>query len=159
MSTRETRRLQGPAGTNLDDGEVTRSRPTVAPRSLMIRRKRYAYSLIRRARAPFPLYGTEEWISLPEDSAERIAAVVRAAECWAQDGDEIPTRLALEIDEGRRADRAAEDASYAERAAAHRRRWGHLAPVPDRDDLETRVAKARAPRPGDLRPGGEQHVG
>jgi hypothetical protein len=85
----------------------------------IIRRRRWAYSLISRA-AQTPPYGSANWHSLPEGSAERIAAVVIAAEAWAMDAEDISTRLAAELDSAYAAHKRAEDAAYAERAAAGR---------------------------------------
>ncbi len=44
------------------------------------RRRAWAYALVSRARRPPPAYGSLEWLALPESSAEKVAAVVLAAE-------------------------------------------------------------------------------
>jgi hypothetical protein len=74
-----------------------------------------------------PAYGTPEWLALPHGPA-KIAAVVRAAECWATDGDNLEARLRIELDAaaaepGETARKEAEDAERVERQAAHRRAW------------------------------------
>jgi len=61
------------------------------------RRRRWAYSLIGKAASPRPSYGSQAWLDLPEGSAEKVAAVVVAAECWAVDGDDILERLRREL--------------------------------------------------------------
>ncbi|MEJ7689031.1 MAG: hypothetical protein WKF76_00565 [Nocardioidaceae bacterium] len=61
--------------------------------------------------------------------AAKVAAVVRAAECWGVELDDLPDRLWHELDERRRAEKAEDDAAYLARAAAHRRDWRHLRAV------------------------------
>ncbi len=120
-------------------------------------RRRWAYGLIRRAATPVPSYGSREWLQLPDGSAERIASVVVAAESWARELDDLPDRLEHELDERRRAEKAAEDAEYQARATAHRREWRHLRviePYADRRDRELAEAIYR-PADADGRPGGE----
>jgi len=80
-----------------------------------------------------------------------------AAESWARELDDLPERLEHELDERRRAEKAAEDAEYQARAAAHRRDWRHLRvvePYADRRDRELAEAIYR-PADADGRPGGE----
>ncbi len=89
-------------------------------------RRRWAYRMIRRCPEPPPLYGSAAWLALPEGSPARVAAVVRAAEAWAQCGDELEAELRTELDLAWRAHKAAEDAEYQAQAAAHRERWSHL---------------------------------
>jgi hypothetical protein len=59
-----------------------------------------------------PVYGSPEWLALPEGSPAKVAAVVRAAECWARDGDELEDRLRSEVLALSRANKLAEDAEY-----------------------------------------------
>lgn len=72
---------------------------------------------------PIPIYGSPEWVSLPDGSLAKVAAVVRAAEAWATEGDDIGGRLAVELDIARHAHKAAEDLDYAARRDAHRESW------------------------------------
>ena len=46
-----------------------------------------------------PIYGSPAWEQLPASDPRRFAAVVRAAECWYQDGtdDAIRARLTQEL--------------------------------------------------------------
>ncbi len=115
-------------------------------------RRRWAYSLIRRTATPPPFYGSAEWAALPDDSPSKVAAVVVAAECWAQAGDTLEDDLRREVDSLRRAHKQAEDDEYRARADEHRREWA----APTRGSFaERRRAQldAVAPRDGDY-PGG-----
>lgn len=111
-------------------------------------RRRWEYWLIRKCPTPPPLYGSPEWLALPNDSAAKVAACVRAAACWARDGDELPERLAAELDAAREAAKRIEDADYRERYRAHRRQ---CRPPRGKSFTERRAAQlaAVAPRPGD----------
>jgi hypothetical protein len=92
-------------------------------------RQTWAQRLI--AAAPdAPSYGSPEWLALPEGSPAKVAAVVRAAECWAVDGDELEERLRREVLALSRANKQAEDAEYvAQMSAGYDRR-------PDTAELE-----------------------
>jgi len=120
---------------------------------LIARRRRWAYALIKRSSSPPPTYGSVEWLALVEGSAEKVAGVVVAAECWAQAGDDLEPDLRRLVEQSRHEHRAREDENYAARAHAHRERYGHLRPVPPLPDQRSRIAEARQPRPGDY-PGG-----
>jgi hypothetical protein len=39
-----------------------------------------------------PIYGSPEWEALPPTDAQRFASVIRAAECWRQDGTDEAIR-------------------------------------------------------------------
>lgn len=93
------------------------------------RRRRWAYALIAKAKSPPPRYGSETWLALPEGSAEKVAAVVIAAEAWVVDGDDVAARMRRELDDAAHAEKAAEDADYQRAVGEHRERWGHLALV------------------------------
>lgn len=65
------------------------------------------------ARAPdAPSYDSPEWLALPDDSPAKWAALARAAECWARDGEELEERLRREVLALSRANKRAEDADY-----------------------------------------------
>ena len=81
--------------------------------------------MIQQSPTPPPPYGSPEWLALPEGSPARMAAVVRAAEAWAQ-GDNLEDHLRLEVDLSRHAFKADEDDEYQARAAAHREQWRNL---------------------------------
>ena len=85
-----------------------------------------------------PAYGTPEWLALP-DGPEKVAAVVRAAECWATEGDDLEHRLAAELEALRRHDKAAEDAAFHEAATSHRKHWTGRGFRPD-PSIEAEVA-------------------
>lgn len=114
--------------------------------------------MVRKCKGRPPLYGSAEMFTYPEGSPEWIAAVVVAAGAWAADQDNLPANLAYELEQTARGVKRLADTEYVENARAHRRQWGQLRLVPPRDDLEARVARAREPRPGDVRParGGDQ---
>jgi hypothetical protein len=82
---------------------------------------------------------------------QRWAAVLIAAECWRIERDpaEITRRLTIEIDEGHRATKQAEDQAYRDRAATHARQWAWLrgrgAPSEWRDDVDERDDTPRGP--------------
>lgn len=91
-----------------------------------------------RAHGHIPRYGEPDWHKLSPTDPRRWAAVIIAAECWAQDGDDIPARMRRELADQRAADlelyvddmlRAEDD--YARMAAGIRRRantptWAEL---------------------------------
>ncbi len=98
-----------------------------------IGRRYWARRMIDKARgAEIPTYGTTAWSVLPEGSAERIAAVVIAAECWAQAADSLEEDLRREVDGRRRAEKCVEDEAYFARMVEHRSRWRHLSVVEPR---------------------------
>ena len=93
-------------------------------------RRRWAYRMIRRCPEPPPTYGSADWLALPEGSPAKVAAVIIAAEAWARMGDELEAEIRVELDLAWKAHKAAEDAEYRARAAAHREEWGRLRGVP-----------------------------
>ncbi|MBA2558665.1 MAG: hypothetical protein H0V07_02040 [Propionibacteriales bacterium] len=112
-------------------------------------RRAWAYALIRQAETPAPLYGSPEFNSLAMDDPRRVASCVRAAEAWAQDGDELPERLADEIAQLRLNHKGLDDAEYVARAEAHR--VANRAPSkPTFAQRRAAQLAAIAPRPGDF---------
>lgn len=93
------------------------------------RRKHWAFPLIRRGGANLPAYGSDEWLALPENSPIRIASCVRAAETWAQQGDNLVAELREEVEQSRIAYKRTEDQDYVARREAHRKEWRHLRSV------------------------------
>jgi hypothetical protein len=89
-------------------------------------RKRWARRLMTAPGGPVPAYGTAEWLALPEGDPAKVAAVVRAAECWACDADDLEARLRLEVETMSLAHKRAEDDAYAARRDAHRAEWQRL---------------------------------
>jgi hypothetical protein len=89
-------------------------------------RKRWARRMMARAGGPSPAYGTPEWLALPEGDLHKVAAVVRAAECWATEGDELEERLRREVEALRAAYKHDDDLDYAGRRDAHRAEWSGL---------------------------------
>ncbi len=113
-------------------------------------RRRWAYRLVRRIATPAPLYGSQKWLQLPEGDPAKVAAVVTAAESWAQAGDDLETDLRLEIDAARRAHKQAEDADYQARANAHRAEWSRRTPTGMTfAERRTEQLEAAKPRIGD----------
>ena len=111
-------------------------------------RRRWGYALIRRCPTPAPSYGTPAWLALADDDPGKVAAVVVAAECWAQSGDTLELDLRREVEAARQAYKEAEDDAYQARAEAHRKEWV----APSRDGFaERRQAQLAGvgPRPGD----------
>jgi hypothetical protein len=86
--------------------------------------------------AALPVYGDATWLSLRDGDPVKVAAVIVAAEAWAQDGDDIPGRLAVEVVVAYAANKQAEDAEYVARAKAHR----ESAPKPGRASFMQRRA-------------------
>lgn len=80
-----------------------------------------------------PAYGSPEWLALPEGSPAKVAAVVRAAEAWAVDGDELEGRLRVEVMALSRANKLEDVAEYIADCEAWRQRWagGVFHPDPD----------------------------
>jgi hypothetical protein len=71
--------------------------------------------------AEIPVYGWFLWASLPEGDPRRVAAVVLAAELYAQQSDTLIDDLCREVEAARLAHKQAEDADYQARVAAHRK--------------------------------------
>lgn len=87
-----------------------------------------------------PAYGTPEWLALP-DGPTKIAAVVRAAECWATDGDNLEANLTAELDAAAAfAAKTAADETFVRRRDAHRLEWSR---------------KSWRPHPANRRPRGD----
>lgn len=116
-------------------------------------RQRWAGAMIQRAAGlPVPPYGSAEWLALPEGHLGKVAAVVRAAETWAREGDELEESLRTEVEQLQRSYKAQEDAEYVARARAHREQWRHLRVV-------TGGAESSAPEPPrDLYDIGAEHM-
>lgn len=89
-------------------------------------RRRWAYKMVARCSAPPPAYGTAEWLALPEGSIEKVAAVIRAAECWATDGDNLHENLRAQAEAAARAHKQLDDAEYVARREAHREQYRGL---------------------------------
>jgi hypothetical protein len=97
---------------------MTREQATTA-------RRAWARVLIRRAVDP-PVYGSPEWLALDDQDPRKVAAVVAAAECWAQEGDDLEDRLRRELAARWHAEKQAEDAEYVAATREHRARWERL---------------------------------
>ncbi|MDQ3481434.1 MAG: hypothetical protein M3423_08945 [Actinomycetota bacterium] len=113
-------------------------------------RRSWAYRLLRRCSQPPPIFGSREWLELPEGTPAKIGAVVAAAECWAQDAENVAEDLRHEIDVRRESFKRAEDADYQDRAQAHRAEWSRL-PSSGKSFAERRAEQLASvkPRPGD----------
>ena len=144
---RESRPGDNRAAVSADAGTANDSLRSIPATSDEIRRRRdWASRMIRAAGGPLVVYGSHEWLELPETDRRRVAAVVTAAECWQQGCDDVPARLRREIAEGRAAHEALDDEDFATMAGKVR----HLASVPtfaelsDRRGQPERAARARA---------------
>lgn len=109
-------------------------------------RREWAASVLEHCPEPVPTYGSTLFNALNNADMRRVASVVRAAECWARDGDDLIKQLKLEVDLAAELHKADEDARYATDVAEHAERWGHLAVVHRRflDAEESRGVAARA---------------
>jgi len=135
---------------------IKTSTPSVAaPAAEVAARRSWSYRLVSRCATPPPIFGSREWLELPEGTPAKIASVVVAAESWARELDDLPARLEHELDERRRAEKAAEDAEYQARAAAHRHDWRHLRVVEPYVDRRARELAEARQRPAHSSRGGE----
>ena len=68
----------------------------------------YALERIRYAEqsGPLPMYGSQEWLELPNDDVRKAASVWRAAEAWRSyfEPESIATRHLIGVEVRRRAD-------------------------------------------------------
>ena len=78
-----------------------------------------------------------------------MAAAVVAAEAWAQDGDDIPGRLTVEVAASYAAHKQAEDDDYADRAATHREQWSLRRPQRSFMERRREQLEDAKPRSGD----------
>jgi hypothetical protein len=151
-STREGRLSGGSSQTALRSKVGTEASANIVqpPPDPITVRRRWAYTLIRRCQKPPARYGSRSWLALPEADPAKVAAVVVAAEAWARMGDELEADVHREVDEARRAHKAAEDVDYQARAEAHRENHKDL--PTGRSFAERRAAQLAAiePRPGDF---------
>lgn len=92
----------GPAAVIVGGDRVT-SQTVHRDPDLVAQRRRWAYTLVRRAKGRPPRYGSAEWFALPEGSPERVASVVVAAEAYQRDGDDLEGVLRAQLEEQRRA--------------------------------------------------------
>lgn len=81
-------------------------------------RRQWARGMVSRAAGVVPDYLSDEWVALP-DGPEKVAAVVRAAECWAVDCE----LRDLEFLILRHAHKRAEDSAFVARGADHAQQW------------------------------------
>jgi len=119
---------------------------------LAIGRRSWARRYIER-RTAFIAYGSTEWLMLPTDHPDKIAACVVAAECWASNGDTLEADLRREIELLRAAHKRREDEEYQLNAQAHRDRYGHASVVRSFVDRRTDQIAAAMPQADD-HPGG-----
>jgi len=139
---RDSNRITGSTVTGTDRSEVL----TAATRS----RRRWAYARIHRCPTP-PPYGSSEWLVLEDDDPGKVAAVMVAAECWAQSGDTLELDLRREVEAARLAHKQAEDDDYQARAEAHRKE--HVASRGGFAERRQAQLAGVLPQPGD-HPGG-----
>ncbi|KHL18532.1 uncharacterized protein DUF2742 [Mumia flava] len=119
-------------------------------------RKLWARQLVDKARGmDIPRYGSEAWCLLEPRDPAKIAAVVVAAEAWAQQDETLADDLRKQLDDLRRAYKAGEDDAYADRIADHCETWAPVtqSTVVPFAERRRRQLEAAKPRPGD-HPGG-----
>lgn len=66
-------------------------------------RRRWARRIIRSV-PDVPIYGSAEFLALPDGDRRKLASIVRAAECWARDADDFEWLAELQLEHHRRAD-------------------------------------------------------
>ncbi len=89
-------------------------------------RRQWAAVLIGRAPHAAP-YGSPAWLLL-DDGPEKVAAVVRAAESWAHDCDNLEENLRLEVEAMQLWHKRLDDAAFVERGRAHAAAWNPRTP-------------------------------
>ncbi|WP_375003713.1 hypothetical protein [Aeromicrobium sp. CTD01-1L150] len=96
------------------------------------------------------MYGSTEWLCLPDDHVDKIAACVVAAELHAEYYDNLDENLRREIEAGRLAHKRIDDADYTAEVEAHktyaRSLQTNVAPFTARRQAQLDAAK---PMPGD----------
>lgn len=87
------------------------------------RRQEWAALYIHRGRTAgeLPRYGSPAWLDLPDADPRKVAAVVVAAECWADDLDNLEQRLHDEITASRQVQAEEDAVAFAHVAASVRR--------------------------------------
>ncbi|HRD60453.1 MAG TPA: DUF2742 domain-containing protein [Nocardioides sp.] len=87
------------------------------------RRKAQARPFIRRA-PDAPLYGSEEFLALPDGDPAKVSAVYRAAEAYLTEFEERLEQLRAQHEfAAREAAKRAEDAEFVRNRDEHRRAW------------------------------------
>ena len=119
MAEHERGRPGEKAAPNVSNGNV--SLAAAAPE--VAARHRWAYSLLRRAKTPAPRYGSTEWAALADADPRKVAACVRAAECWVTSSDNLVDDLHADLHAARQAHKEADDGDYVARWRAHRTEW------------------------------------
>ena len=84
-------------------------------------RKAWARQLISRA-PDAPIYGSAAFLAMP-DGPEKVAAVVKAAECWLTELEDGLERLRAEHLGAALQEKSSSDAAYVEQRDQWRREW------------------------------------
>jgi len=109
-------------------GESLTSLPPTPLADANIGRRYWARRMIDKAGgASIPTYGSSSWLALPEGDPRKVAAVIVAAECWAQSGDTLEGDLRRELATMRREHKRRDDEDYADAQQAHREQWEPVA--------------------------------
>ncbi|WP_137292020.1 hypothetical protein [Nocardioides dongxiaopingii] len=85
-------------------------------------RRQWAQGILSRATGDVPEYMSDEWVDLP-DGPEKVAAVVRAAECWAVDCELRDLEQLVFLNGLRHAHKRDEDAAFVARGSDHKQQW------------------------------------
>ena len=147
-----------PAGAASSDSTAIKSTPNIPPNALAelaIGRRTWARRYIERQTPNRPAYGSTEWLALPDDHPDKVAACVIAAETWACAGDTLEADLRREIEYMRAAHKRREDEEYREAAQSHRATCTVHAGRSFMDRRADQFAAAK-PHPGDYM-GGPVH--
>ena len=78
-------------------------------------RRKWALAMMGRARGPIVAYGSPEWHALP-DGPEKVAAVIKAAECYVIECQLFDERLEAER-------KSADDRAWLSARERHRAAW------------------------------------
>lgn len=106
-------------------GDSSRIQP-IGNSSVATGRRYWARQLIERQTPERPMYGSTQWLMLPNDHPDKIASCVIAAECWATRADNLESELRQEIELAQHYFKRAEDEAYKASYEAHRKRFESL---------------------------------
>lgn len=134
---------------------LTDSLQAIGDSSIATGRRYWARQLIERQTPERPQYGSTQWLMLPNDHPDKVAAAVIAAECWATIADTLEEDLRREIEAAQKAYKRAEDEAYKANYEAHKRRFPIARVVDSFSERRARQLEAAKVRPGDFMGRGE----
>lgn len=118
-----------------------------------IRRRSWARAIVDRGTSTRPLYGSTQWLCLPDDHPDKLSAAIICAELYAEDNiDNLEANLQREIERGRQLIKAHEDATYqAEQESWSEYAKGLQSTRPSFVQRRKAQLEAAKPRPGDFK--------